>query len=117
MTVFAEGSERNKFLDQENWFMEDNPFYIQPWKSNFDLLPLVVNDSSVWTRLYNLPIEYWEDSSLEKIGCSLGTLLDIDEKIIEEDLYSYARLRIVAVKIIPSYITLLTSKRQMETTN
>ncbi|GLJ50143.1 hypothetical protein SUGI_1066960 [Cryptomeria japonica] len=110
VVVFAEGPERNRVLHQENWFVGDNPLYIQPWHSNFDPLPLVVYDSSVWIRLYNLPIEYWGDGSLEKIGQMLGTLLEIDEKIIEEDLYTYARLKIVAVKIIPSHIILITSE-------
>ncbi|GLJ23324.1 hypothetical protein SUGI_0441300 [Cryptomeria japonica] len=110
VVVFAKGSERNKVLQQENWFVEDSPLYIQPWQSNFDPLPLVVYDNPMWIRLYNLPIEYWGDSCLEKIGRTLGTLLEIDEKIIEEDLYSYARLKIAVVKIIPSHVTLITSK-------
>ncbi|GLJ40235.1 hypothetical protein SUGI_0825980 [Cryptomeria japonica] len=111
--VFAEGSKRNRVLHQENWFMEDYPLYIQPWKSNFDPLPLVVYDSLVWIRLYNLSIEYWGDNSLKKIGRSLGTLIEIDEKIIEEDLYSYARLRIAAVKSISYFIYLLTSEGKL----
>ncbi|GLJ54276.1 hypothetical protein SUGI_1164330 [Cryptomeria japonica] len=36
-------------------------------------------DKPVWIRLYNLPIEYWGDINLEKIGHYLGTLLEIDE--------------------------------------
>ncbi|GLJ07953.1 hypothetical protein SUGI_0078230 [Cryptomeria japonica] len=64
----------------------------------------------MWIRLYNLPIEYWGDSCLKNIRRTLGTLLEIDEKIVEEDLYMYARLRIVAVKTIPSHVTLITSE-------
>ncbi|GLJ45302.1 hypothetical protein SUGI_0953500 [Cryptomeria japonica] len=67
-------------------------------------------DKLVWIRLYNLPIEYWGDISLEKIGHSLGTLLEIDEGIVEKDLYIYTRLKIVAVKEVPSHITLISSE-------
>ncbi|XP_057843613.2 uncharacterized protein LOC131053009 [Cryptomeria japonica] len=106
VVVFAEGSDRNIILNQENWFVNINLVYIQPWHPNFDPLPLAVYDSPVWIRLYNPPIEYWEDSSLEKIGRTLGTLLEVDEKIIEEDLYTYAILKIAAVKDIPSHVIL-----------
>ncbi|GLJ37215.1 hypothetical protein SUGI_0754730 [Cryptomeria japonica] len=108
VVVFVEGSARNRVMHQENWFVEGNPLYIQPWQSNFDPLPLAIYDSPMWIRLYNLPIEYWGDSSLKNIGRTLGTLLEIDERIIEDDLYPYAKLRIGAVKIIPSHITLIT---------
>ncbi|GLJ05251.1 hypothetical protein SUGI_0014590 [Cryptomeria japonica] len=68
MVGFAEGSDRNRVLHQENWFLDDNPLYIQPWHSNFDPLPLAVYDSPMWIKLYNLPIEYWGDITLQKIG-------------------------------------------------
>ncbi|GLJ22218.1 hypothetical protein SUGI_0417550 [Cryptomeria japonica] len=92
VVVFAQESERCRILNQENWFVNGNPIYLQPWTPNFDPTPLAVYDSRVWIRLYNLPIEYWDDVVLEKIGRSLGTLLDIDEQIIENNLYKFARL-------------------------
>ncbi|GLJ58896.1 hypothetical protein SUGI_1483330 [Cryptomeria japonica] len=107
VVVFAENSERNRILCQENWFLGD---HTQPWSPNFDPLPLAVYDKHVWIRLYNLPIEYWGDISKEKIGRSLGTLLEDDEGIVEKDLYIYAWLKIAAVKELPSYITLITSR-------
>ncbi|GLJ11267.1 hypothetical protein SUGI_0150000 [Cryptomeria japonica] len=110
VVVFADNTERDNILCKQNWFAGDHPVYIQPWAPNFNPLPLVVYDHPVWIRLYNLPIEYWRDQSLEKIGNSLGTLLEIDEEIVEKDLYTYARLKIVAVKEIPSVIILISSK-------
>ncbi|GLJ53949.1 hypothetical protein SUGI_1153030, partial [Cryptomeria japonica] len=77
-----------------------------PWSPNFDPTPLAVYDSLVWIRLYNLPIEYWDDVVLEKIGRSLGTLLEVGKHIIENNLYKLTRLRITAVQRIPSQLTL-----------
>lgn len=57
--------------------------------------------------MYNLPKEYWGEKCLEKIGRSLGTLLEIDEEIIKKDSYVYARLKLAAVKEIPSQISLV----------
>ncbi|GLJ24945.1 hypothetical protein SUGI_0477430 [Cryptomeria japonica] len=90
--VFSQESERCRILNQENWFVNGNPIYLQPWSLNFDPTPLAVYDSPVWIQLYNLLIEYWDDVVLEKIGRSLGTLLEVDEEIIENDLYKFARL-------------------------
>ncbi|GLJ53373.1 hypothetical protein SUGI_1138080 [Cryptomeria japonica] len=107
IVVFTKESKRNHILEKENWYLGNHPLYIQPWTPNFNPTPLVVYEELVWVRLFNLPIEYWSDSSQEKIGRTLGTLLEIDEEIIENDLYTYKRLKIVVVKTIPQSITIL----------
>ncbi|GLJ41216.1 hypothetical protein SUGI_0853190 [Cryptomeria japonica] len=118
VAVFLEEKERNHVLYLKKWYLNSHPVYMQPWMSNFDPTQLVVYDKSVWIRLFNLPIEYWSESSLEKIGRTLRTLLEIDENIIEGDLYTYARLKIAAVKAIPSSVILLSMngewKQQIE---
>ncbi|GLJ49677.1 hypothetical protein SUGI_1054240, partial [Cryptomeria japonica] len=112
VVVFVEGSEGDKILNQENWFIDSHPLYLQPWAPNFDHVPLAVYEGPIGTRMYNLPIEYWGDISLKKISRTLGTLLEIDEEIIENDLYSYARLRIAIVQEILKYIMLVTSEEK-----
>ncbi|GLJ24601.1 hypothetical protein SUGI_0470320 [Cryptomeria japonica] len=107
VTIFEKKEERDQALNSKNWCFENFPLYIQPWAPNFDPLKLVVYDSPVWVRLFKLPIEYWGDPCLEKIGRSLGTLLEIDEDIIDNDSYVYARMGIAAVKQIPSCINLI----------
>ncbi|GLJ14434.1 hypothetical protein SUGI_0233390 [Cryptomeria japonica] len=104
VVIFAEEEARKKVLFQQNWFLDGIPLYLQPWQSNFDPVPLGVYNNPIWTRLYNLPIAYWDESCLEKIGRSLGTLLAIDEQIVESDSYIYARLKLAAVKHITTKI-------------
>ncbi|GLJ16754.1 hypothetical protein SUGI_0288330 [Cryptomeria japonica] len=101
--------DRDHIITLQNWFRKDHPLYIQLWSPNFDPTSMATYDKLVWIRLYNLPIEYWSEVCLEMIGKSLGTLLEIDEEIMEGDLYTYARLRIAAIKIIPCSVMLLTS--------
>lgn len=109
IVVFEDGKERNKFLCMNNWFIEEHPMYLQPWVPNFDPVPLAIYDRPVWIRMYDLPMEYWGENCLEKIGRSLGTLLEIDEELIEKDSCVYARLKIAAVKEIPPQISLVSS--------
>ncbi|GLJ07158.1 hypothetical protein SUGI_0060030 [Cryptomeria japonica] len=108
--VFVEAEEKDHILHLQNSFLDIHPLYVQPWTPNFDPTPLAVYDKLVWIRLFNLPTEYWSDPSLEKNCRSLGTLLEIDEGIIGEDLYTYARLKIVVVKKIPESITIITKE-------
>ncbi|GLJ23370.1 hypothetical protein SUGI_0442190 [Cryptomeria japonica] len=109
VVVFEDGRERNKYLCKNNWFIEEHPLYLQPWFPNFNPLPLAVYDKPVWIRMYNLPMEYWGENCLEKIGRSLGTLLEIDKELLEKDSYIYARLKLAAVKEIPPQISLVSS--------
>ncbi|GLJ49268.1 hypothetical protein SUGI_1040970 [Cryptomeria japonica] len=111
IVVFREETVRNKILNQPNWVFGAAHLYLQPWQPNFDLVPLAMYKEPIWIRLYNLPMEYWVDSSLECIGRSLGTLLAVDEEIIENDSYLYARIKIVAIKKFPSIIYLKAGER------
>ncbi|GLJ31069.1 hypothetical protein SUGI_0621750 [Cryptomeria japonica] len=82
VAVFAEVEERAHILQSQNWFMNKHPLYIQSWAPNFGPTPLAIYEKPVWIRLYNLPTEYWSDSSLEDIGRTMGTLLEIDKGIL-----------------------------------
>ncbi|GLJ39347.1 hypothetical protein SUGI_0803500 [Cryptomeria japonica] len=108
VVLFEKGSERDRILNQENWFAKKHLVYIQPWTPNFDPTPLVVYSCPLWIRLYNLPIEYWGEVFLEKIGRMLGMVLEIDFND-EADLCKYARLRIVAVRCVLDSILLRVS--------
>ncbi|GLJ26263.1 hypothetical protein SUGI_0504740 [Cryptomeria japonica] len=81
-------------------------FYIQPWAPHFDPTPLAVYFEPVWIQLYNLSIEYWSEELWEKIGRTLGTLLETDFDDVE-DICKCARMKIAAVKKIPERITLV----------
>ncbi|GLJ47766.1 hypothetical protein SUGI_1008880 [Cryptomeria japonica] len=112
IVVFREETVRNRILNQQNWFFGSAHLYLQPWQSNFDLVPLAMYKEPIWIRLYNLPMEYWGESSLECIGRSLGTLLEVDEDIIENGSYLYARIKIAVIKKVPSAIYLKASERR-----
>ncbi|GLJ44840.1 hypothetical protein SUGI_0943280 [Cryptomeria japonica] len=105
VVLFEKGSERDRILSQENWFANLHAMYIQPWIPNFDPLPLAVYSGPLWIRLYNLPIEYWGEVFLEKIGRMLGTVIEVDFND-EEYLCKFARLRIAAVRRVPKSILL-----------
>ncbi|GLJ42910.1 hypothetical protein SUGI_0889830 [Cryptomeria japonica] len=108
VVLFEKRSERDRILNQKNWFEDKHMVYLQPWTPNFDPIPLAVYSCPIWICLNNLLIEYWGEVFLEKIGRMPGTVLEIDVDD-EEDWCKYARLRIAAVGCIPEHITLHTS--------
>ncbi|GLJ07515.1 hypothetical protein SUGI_0068620 [Cryptomeria japonica] len=106
VVVFSCEEDRNHTITLKNWFQKEHPLYIQPWVLNFDSTEMATYDKPMWICLYNLPIKYWSEGCLEMIRRSLGMLLEIDEEIVEGDLYTYTRIKVVAIREIPSEIML-----------
>ncbi|GLJ27389.1 hypothetical protein SUGI_0537530 [Cryptomeria japonica] len=107
IVIFATEEERLKVLEGGVWYMDSALLYIQRWHRNFNPLITEPYEKPVWIRLNNLPMEYWTEEALHKIGQSLSTLIDIDTEIAEGDSYLYARLWVAADRTIPSEIKLL----------
>ncbi|GLJ32868.1 hypothetical protein SUGI_0661990 [Cryptomeria japonica] len=106
IVIFATQEERQKVLEGGLWSMDSKPLYIQRWHRNFNLLKIDLYDKLLWICLNNLPMEYWTEEALAKIGRSLGTLMDIDAEIALGDSYIYARLQLAAVRKIPLQVKL-----------
>ncbi|GLJ42904.1 hypothetical protein SUGI_0889390 [Cryptomeria japonica] len=104
--VFASEEERKKVLDGGLWTMRSKPLYIQKWCRNFNPSKTEPYEKPIWIRLNNLPLEYWSEEALEKIGRSLGTLMELDAEIANGNSYLYARIKLVAVRRMPQLIKL-----------
>ena len=50
------------------------------------------NWAPVWIRLYSLPLEYWDEESLQAIGKGLGDFIKISEETKLRRYTSYARI-------------------------
>ncbi|GLJ54076.1 hypothetical protein SUGI_1157670 [Cryptomeria japonica] len=108
VVLFEDEAERERILNQENWFVVGHAMYIQLWTPNFNPIPLVVYSNPIWISLYNLPIEYWGEVYLEKIGRMLGTVLEVDFDD-ERDLCKIVRIRVAAVRKILEVVFLRTT--------
>jgi hypothetical protein len=58
------------------YFMGPQGLYLKRWHPSFDLESEVPKEVLVWVRLPNLPIHYWNSSSLQAIGNGLGNYID-----------------------------------------
>ncbi|XP_057873061.2 uncharacterized protein LOC131079170 [Cryptomeria japonica] len=51
-----------------------------------------VEEVSIWLRLYNLAIEYWNEESFQALGSKLGFYIKADEAIESKDFNMYAQI-------------------------
>ncbi|GLJ23925.1 hypothetical protein SUGI_0454660 [Cryptomeria japonica] len=106
VVIFGSKDIRDRILQEGLWMMDGPPLYIQKWHVNFISASLCPYERPIWIRIYNLPIKFWAEESLEKMRRSLGTLMEIHVDIVNGDSYLYARMQLDKVSKIPSKIKL-----------
>lgn len=72
------------------WFVGGHFLSIKLWEPNFK--PALASVSSVWVRLNELPIEYYNAEALLQIGRSIGNVLRVDTYIATKSRGRFARL-------------------------
>lgn len=60
------------------WMIMDHYLVVQEWKPNFDPRDDRTEQLLVWVRFPMLPIEYFEDEFLIKIGKNVGRPVKVD---------------------------------------
>ncbi|GLJ48784.1 hypothetical protein SUGI_1028780 [Cryptomeria japonica] len=83
ISIFENVEDKEAILQEGVWKIEEHPIFMKKWYANFDPKRMDLYDKEVWIRLYNLPIEYWLEDCLMKIGRLLGTITGIDKEIVE----------------------------------
>ncbi|XP_031131806.1 uncharacterized protein LOC116033187 [Ipomoea triloba] len=60
------------------WIIMDHYLVVQEWRPNFNPHSNEIEKLLVWARLPTLPIEYFEDDFLQKIGDKIGRTIKVD---------------------------------------
>lgn len=60
------------------WTINGIILQFTPWRLFFELEFAKLNMVAIWVQLHNLPIEFWEENTLETIIGHLGNLLKVD---------------------------------------
>ncbi|KAF7814603.1 reverse transcriptase [Senna tora] len=90
-------------------FIDGHFLYVRPWVPCFNPASAIHEAfSSVWVRLTNLPIEFFNPGVLVRIGNAMGSFLGMDEPTHSLTLARYARICVLVdlKKKIPSAIDL-----------
>lgn len=65
------------------WHIETAPVLLKRWIPLFDPEREHIMAGPLWVRLPGLPLQYWSEEALQKIGNALGTYLDHDQSYIK----------------------------------
>lgn len=74
------------------WIIQDHYLTVRKWQSDFKADMAVAAKTAIWVRLPLLPMEYYDEATLDVIAEKLGKQLKVDNKIVISARGSYARI-------------------------
>jgi len=74
------------------WFWGRVGLFLTHWSPESNLAIMTVSLTSAWVRLSNLPIHFWEEGVMKKIGNSLGKFNRFDKRKEKDGFFSCTRL-------------------------
>lgn len=89
---FHSQEARDIILMAGPWFWGSTGLFITSWFPEFDARSMQITRMSVWVRLYNLLLHFWNEGVLEGIGNSLGRYIKIDIQRLDERIFTFARI-------------------------
>lgn len=107
VTTMAKGFMAFEFSCQEDlafalcggpWNISRSILVLQKWTSRLDLNDSFFIQASVWVRLLEFPLEYWNEELFVGLASSFGVLLSIDPVTASRKRFTYARI-CIGVKV------------------
>lgn len=89
---FSVKKDHDSVLKNGPWFIRENFLSIRPWEPNFKPTTAVVSSVSVWVRLNELPIEYYNSEAFLIVGKAIRNVFRIDTHTAIGTRGRYARL-------------------------
>ncbi|XP_075077077.1 uncharacterized protein LOC142163832 [Nicotiana tabacum] len=104
--------ERDEVLMNDLYTINSKPIILRPWTEGFDFNEEVLKTIPLLVKFPKLPLNYWSNHVLSKIGSGLGKPLYADACTTLADRVSYARVLIEMdiTRIIPGSIKLYDPK-------
>lgn len=91
-TVFNCLEDRTRILEGGPYFFNSAGLFLKGWVERFNPDKEDLSSAPVWIRLYSLPWEYWEETSLQEIGNAIGQFVRVAEETRLCKHTSYARI-------------------------
>lgn len=88
---FSNEADLWKILNR-SWSLDHSPVLLKPWHPMFDASRERVDTIPIWVRLPVLPLHFWSELHLRRIGNILGTFLEADLSFLESHVKQVARI-------------------------
>lgn len=74
------------------WIIAGQTLVVQKWRPDFDPLVDKISRMAVWVRILELPVKYYKDLALYRIGGLLGTVVKVDKVTLGQTRGKFCRL-------------------------
>ena len=89
---FSLPDDYNKVFKGAPWLIHGCNISLRPWVPNFKPSQVTITHATVWVRLPELPIEYYDKEVLLRIGAAIGRTVKIDPITEKQARGRFARL-------------------------
>ncbi|XP_021737483.1 uncharacterized protein LOC110703993 [Chenopodium quinoa] len=89
---FSNSEDYNYVLTQGPWLIDDKYLTIRKWTPNFIPKEASISVLTVWVRIPNLSIEYFDKEFLKKIGSKIGKVIRVDKSTTYAERGQFTRL-------------------------
>ncbi|KAJ8764835.1 hypothetical protein K2173_010300 [Erythroxylum novogranatense] len=76
------------------WMVADHMLSVMKWRPNFDPFVASIDKATVWVRISLLPVEYYDQLILTRIGNKLGKTMRVDKSTEASTRAKYARISV-----------------------
>ena len=90
--IFHHLEEKASVEDGRPYFFNSLGMYLRNWVEIFFLEKEYFSWAPFWIIMFSLPQEYWDESTLQEIGNTLGTFVRTDDQTRMNKYTSYARI-------------------------
>ena len=89
---FRDLEARDWVMDSGPWHLAGRPFILRVWRPGMDMLNIQLTSIPIWVKFFNIPLEYWTNTSLGYIASVVGNPLHLDTLTENQARLSFARI-------------------------
>ncbi|CAI0411260.1 unnamed protein product [Linum tenue] len=89
---FTSGIDYERAVTGGPWLVGDNYLTVHPWSEDFNPYEHEISSTLVWARLLDLPIHYFHQVAVMKIGSRIGKPIRVDQATSTGSRSDYARV-------------------------
>ena len=89
---FSSVLEYERALTEGPWIIADHYLAVSKWYPNFDPDSFTISKLTVWVHFPNLPMEYFDEAFLQRLGQEIGKPLKVDDTTLAATRGKYARI-------------------------
>ncbi|KAL8529085.1 hypothetical protein ACS0TY_006522 [Phlomoides rotata] len=84
--------DRDRIFRRRTWSIKPGFMRLMPWVPNFDPYNVNTSVAQVWIRLFQLPLEYWQEPILVALASAVGTVIRLDDVTRRKESAHFARV-------------------------